>query len=123
MWGGQSPRSQATGSEVTLATDSVVMLHRTRGLLVRAMQEGPLWPWKVWQAKSGHAWEWPNNSPLSGLALAARPGEEQLVRGDWGLKVSLSIHKLCSESRQVSPALGVGEERPCLSSEMGEQHN
>lgn len=99
------------------------MLHRTRGLLVRAMQEGPLWPWKVWQAKSGHAWEWPNNSPLSGLALAARPGEEQLVRGDWGLKVSLSIHKLCSESRQVSPALGVGEERPCLSSEMGEQHN
>ena len=90
----KSPRSQATGSEVTLATDSVVMLHRTRGLLVRAMQEGPLWPWKVWQAKSGHAWEWSNNSPLSGLALAARPGEEQLVKGDWDLKVNLSIHKL-----------------------------
>lgn len=45
------------GLEVALATGSVVKLHRDRGLLVRATQEGSLWPWKAWRAKSGHAWE------------------------------------------------------------------
>lgn len=45
------------GLEVALATGSVVKLQSARGLLVRATQEGSLWPWKVWWAKSGHAWE------------------------------------------------------------------
>lgn len=56
------------------------MLHRASGLLLRAMQEGPLWPWKAWQAKSGHTWKWSKGRPLSGLALTARPADEQLVQ-------------------------------------------
>lgn len=38
----KAPCPRPLGLEVALATGCVVMLHRAKGLLVRATQEGPL---------------------------------------------------------------------------------
>lgn len=103
------PGPRPLGLEVALATVSVVMLHRAGGLLVRAMQEGVLWPWKACRPnldtagsgpRTNHCLAWPW-CPARGKAAGQRGG-----LGPAGIGIQKSIYCLLtnySDSRQIKP--------------------
>lgn len=80
------------GLEVTLATISVVKLRRARGLLVRAMQEGPFWPWKACRPNL----DMPGRGPRADHCLAwpwlLGQGKNSWIQQGSGFKNQFTVH-------------------------------